>query len=41
MTVDNLIDTLLNLVVFAFIGWLIWLYFKPAAPDTEHDETKA
>ena len=26
------IDTLLNLIAFAFIGVLIWLYFKP-----EHD----
>ena len=28
----ELIDTLLNLVAFVFIGMLIWLYFKP-----EHD----
>ena len=28
MTLDNIIDTLLNLWVFAFIGILIWLYFK-------------
>ena len=28
----ELIDTLLNLVAFVFIGVLIWLYFKP-----EHD----
>jgi hypothetical protein len=28
MTLKNLIDTLLNLWVFAFIGILVWLYFK-------------
>ena len=28
MTLDNIIDTLLNLWVFAFIGILVWLYFK-------------
>ena len=29
MTVDPFVDTLLNLSAFAFIGFLIWLYFKP------------
>ena len=28
MNLDNVIDTLLNLWVFAFIGILVWLYFK-------------
>ena len=28
MSLLNIIDTLLNLWVFAFIGILIWLYFK-------------
>lgn len=28
MSIDNFIDTLLNLWVFVFIGILIWLYFK-------------
>ena len=28
MTLNNIIDTLLNLWVFAFIGILVWLYFK-------------
>lgn len=27
------LDTLLNLEVFAFIGLMVWLYFKPARPD--------
>ncbi|TCW37001.1 hypothetical protein EDC29_103198 [Marichromatium gracile] len=25
---ENLLDTLLNLVVFAFIGVLVWLYVR-------------
>jgi len=28
MSLENFIDTLLNLWVFVFIGILIWLYFK-------------
>jgi hypothetical protein len=28
MTIENLVDTLLNVWVFAFIGILAWLYFK-------------
>ena len=31
MTLKNLIDTLLNVWVFAFIGILVWLYFKREA----------
>lgn len=31
MALDNIIDTLLNLWVFAFIGILVWLYFKKGA----------
>ncbi len=26
---SNVVDTLLNIEVFAFIGLLIWLYMKP------------
>ena len=33
MTIDNLIDTLLNVMVFAFIGLMIWLYFKGEPDD--------
>ena len=36
MVLDNVIDTLLNLWVFAFIGILVWLYFKK-----ESDANKA
>jgi len=34
---NNLLDTFQNLVVFAFIGAMIWLYFKkePASHDQE------
>jgi hypothetical protein len=30
---SNLLDTIMNIEVFAFIGLLVWLYFKPLAPD--------
>ena len=30
---SNLLDTFLNINVFAFIGLLIWLYFKPVKSD--------
>ena len=33
MTLENVIDTLLNVWVFAFIGILIWLYFKKDSDD--------
>lgn len=26
---SSLVDTILNIEVFAFIGLLVWLYFKP------------
>ena len=26
---SNLLDTIMNIEVFAFIGLLVWLYFKP------------
>ena len=28
MTIEDLIDTLLNVSVFVFIGLLVWLYFR-------------
>lgn len=33
MTSANLIDTLLNIMVFVFIGLLIWLFFKKESGD--------
>ena len=35
---DNLIDTLLNISVFAFIGLLLWLYLRKE-PDDDGPET--
>jgi len=35
MNVDQLYDTLSNIAAFVFIGLLVWLYFKPIAPDDE------
>ena len=32
MSWDNVVDTLLNVMVFVFIGVLIWLYLKEV-PD--------
>ena len=31
MTIDNMIDTVLNAGVFVFIGLLVWLYFRKEA----------
>ena len=30
---SELLDTVMNVEVFAFIGLLVWLYFKPVALD--------
>ena len=30
---SNWLDTILNVEVFAFIGLLVWLYFKPFETD--------
>ena len=32
---SNLLDTALNVVAFAFIGLLVWLYFKPSPKDDD------
>ena len=29
----NVLDTILNIEAFAFIGLLVWLYFKPVGAD--------
>lgn len=34
---SNLLDTLLNITVFAFLGLLVWLYFKPVKRDDRND----
>ena len=36
---SNLLDTILNIEVFAFLGLLVWLYFKPFQPDENEDDT--
>ncbi len=30
---SNLLDTVMNIEVFLFIGLLVWVYFKPANRD--------
>ena len=35
MSVLNLVDTILNVIVFAFIGVLIWLYLRQEEGDVE------
>ncbi|NIR32390.1 MAG: hypothetical protein GWN84_24420 [Gammaproteobacteria bacterium] len=42
MSWENLVDTVLNVVVFAFIGGLVWLYLKPEPREGEShgDSTK-
>jgi hypothetical protein len=36
--VDNLIDTLINLFVFAYIGLLVWLYYKDMPAEEEKED---
>jgi hypothetical protein len=38
MSLANILDTLLNLWVFAFIGVLVWLYFKKDADDKRMED---
>ena len=38
MSLDSLIDTILNVIVFAYLGLLIWLYFKPVAEENSGEE---
>jgi hypothetical protein len=33
---SNFFDTLMNLFVFAFVGVLVWLYFKETVSDRRH-----
>ena len=37
---SNLHDTFMNIVAFAFIGLLIWLYFKPINQNKTDDSGK-
>ena len=35
---DSIVDTLMNLFVFAFVGLLIWLYLKETPSDEKAPE---
>jgi len=35
---NDLIDTIMNIEVFLFIGVLIWLYFKPVNKDKDSSD---
>jgi hypothetical protein len=37
MSLDSIIDTILNVIVFAYLGLLIWLYFKPVAEENSDE----
>jgi len=37
---ENIIDTILNVTVFVFIGLLIWLYLKKEPDSRATDEEK-
>ena len=39
---ENIIDTMLNITVFLFIGVLIWLYLRkePDSPATDEDKKR-
>jgi hypothetical protein len=41
MALENLIDTLLNLWVFAFMGILVWLYFKKESDGNKAENQKS
>ena len=32
---SNLLDTVMNIQVFLYIGLLVWLYFKPVNKDRD------
>jgi len=37
---NNLIDTLLNVGIFVFIGLMVWLYFKEVPEQKRPTENK-
>ena len=41
MTLEYFMDTLLNVWVFAFIGVLVWLYFKKEPEGNEAESQKS
>ena len=34
---SDFLDTIMNIEVFAFIGLLVWLYFKEFEPENSED----
>ena len=38
--IDGLLDTLMNIEVFLFIGLLVWLYFKQVDNDNDSHHKK-
>lgn len=38
---ENLTDTVLNIFVFAFVGVLLWLYFKDSPEDEKTQEQES
>lgn len=40
MSLQNLIQMLLNILVFAFIGFLIWLYVEKEPVGEEQEEKR-
>ncbi len=37
-TISAWLDTIMNIEVFAFIGLLIWIYFKPDKKDPARND---
>ena len=37
---SNLLDTFMNIEIFAFIGLLVWLYFKRAETDDNENSDR-
>jgi hypothetical protein len=35
---NDLVDTIMNIEVFLFIGVLVWLYFKPVNKDNDSSD---
>ena len=35
---SNVLDTIMNIEVFLFIGLLVWLYFKPVSRDKDSSD---
>ena len=38
MSIDPLLDTLMNVMVFVFIGLMVWLYFKETPEEGDEGD---